>query len=84
LLNDPTQAVADAALRAASLPPKGTVFKITRSGVITLIYTAPSGTYLNGAIPFAGLLLGSEGFFYGTTYEGGIRTACNIRMRNGP
>jgi uncharacterized repeat protein (TIGR03803 family) len=63
---------------AAGLPPKGTVFKMTPSGAITTIYTftAPSGTYLNGAIPFAGLLLGTDGFFYGTTDEGGTSTAC--------
>jgi uncharacterized repeat protein (TIGR03803 family) len=62
-----------------SLPPKGTIFRVTPAGVVTTIYTfsAPSGTYVNGAIPFAGLLLATDGSFYGTTYEGGTSTACN-------
>jgi uncharacterized repeat protein (TIGR03803 family) len=48
----------------------GTVFKITPSGLESVLYSfAPSGS--NGEIPYAGLIQGSDGNFYGTTYFGG-------------
>ena len=48
----------------------GTVFKITSNGVLTRLY---SFTGLNdGRQPEAGLVQGSDGNFYGTTYQGGI------------
>jgi uncharacterized repeat protein (TIGR03803 family) len=45
----------------------GTVFKVTTNGVLTTLVTF-SGT--NGELPHAGLTLGNDGNFYGTTYEG--------------
>jgi uncharacterized repeat protein (TIGR03803 family) len=48
----------------------GTVFKITPSGTETVLHAfAKSGT--DGQIPYAGLIQGSDGNFYGTTYFGG-------------
>jgi uncharacterized repeat protein (TIGR03803 family) len=52
--------------------PCGTIFKITPSGTLTTLHNF-DGT--DGARPYAGLLLGSDGDFYGTTYYGGIGSA---------
>ena len=46
----------------------GTVFKINSSGLLT---TVASFANTNGAYPYAGLTLGQDGNFYGTTYGGG-------------
>jgi uncharacterized repeat protein (TIGR03803 family) len=47
----------------------GTVFRASTNGgsPITLF----SFNYNNGGIPYGGLVLGRDGYFYGTTYEGG-------------
>jgi uncharacterized repeat protein (TIGR03803 family) len=50
----------------------GTVFEVTPSGQLTTLYTfcsQPGCT--DGAYPFAGLVRGTDGNFYGTTLEGG-------------
>jgi uncharacterized repeat protein (TIGR03803 family) len=50
----------------------GTVFKMTPSGSLTTLYNFCSQTNCaDGALPEAGLVLGPDGNFYGTTYEGG-------------
>jgi uncharacterized repeat protein (TIGR03803 family) len=54
----------------------GTVFKITTNGALTTLYafgsiTNASGDPLDGATPYAGLVQGRDGSFYGTTYWGG-------------
>lgn len=46
----------------------GTAFKVTTKGVLTTLVNF-DGT--NGAIPYAGLTLGADGNFYGTTFFGG-------------
>ena len=46
----------------------GTVFKITPGGSLTTLY---SFSYSDGATPYAGLVQGSDGNFYGTTPYGG-------------
>ncbi len=46
----------------------GTVFKVTTNGVLTTLYPFNFG---EGAIPTAGLMLASDGNFYGTTDSGG-------------
>jgi uncharacterized repeat protein (TIGR03803 family) len=51
----------------------GTVFKITPAGVETVLYSF-SGAPGDGAIPRAGLILGSDGNFYGTTQVGGTNS----------
>ncbi len=54
----------------------GTVFKITRGGMLMTLYsfcaqTNAQGSCTDGDHPWAGLVQGSDGNFYGTTYEGG-------------
>jgi uncharacterized repeat protein (TIGR03803 family) len=57
----------------------GTVFKITPSGTPTLLYSFCSQAgCADGAGPFAGLVLGRDGDFYGTTYWGGDYDAGTI------
>jgi uncharacterized repeat protein (TIGR03803 family) len=48
----------------------GTVFQITPSGTETVLHAFPK-TGTDGQIPYAGLIQGSDGNFYGTTYFGG-------------
>lgn len=50
----------------------GTVYKITASGTLTLVYTFCSQTNCtDGDLPFNGLIQGTDGNFYGTTEGGG-------------
>jgi len=51
---------------------RGTVFKITLSGTLTTLYSFCNlGACADGSQPYAGLLLGKDGNFYGTTLFGG-------------
>jgi uncharacterized repeat protein (TIGR03803 family) len=45
----------------------GTIFKVTPAGQITTLYALNN---TDGAYPYAGLIEGSDGNFYGTTYTG--------------
>jgi uncharacterized repeat protein (TIGR03803 family) len=49
----------------------GTVYKITPGGTVTTLVSF-NGT--NGANPYAGLVQGSDGNYYGTTKNGGGTT----------
>jgi uncharacterized repeat protein (TIGR03803 family) len=50
----------------------GTVFEITPSGTLTTLYNFCARTNCaDGAYPYVGLTLGTNGNFYGTTLEGG-------------
>jgi uncharacterized repeat protein (TIGR03803 family) len=50
----------------------GTVFKITPSGTLTTLYfLCAKGDCIDGEFPGAGLVQGTDGNFYGTTYGGG-------------
>jgi uncharacterized repeat protein (TIGR03803 family) len=53
--------------------PAGTVFKISPNGALTNLYsfTDSFAGGNDGAAPEAGLVLGSDGNFYGTTFQGG-------------
>ena len=46
----------------------GTIFKVSPAGALTSLHSF-SGR--DGETPYAGLLKGSDGFFYGTTVDGG-------------
>lgn len=53
-------------------PGCGTVFEITPAGKLTTVYSFCSlSNCTDGAVPEAGLVLASNGNFYGTTYVGG-------------
>ena len=47
----------------------GSLFKVTTNGTLTTLYSFTGGT--NGLKPYAGLTLGHDGSFYGTTEWGG-------------
>lgn len=51
---------------------QGTVFRMTPSGVVTTLYNFCSAPHCtDGSLPYAGLVLGTDGNFYGTTFYGG-------------
>jgi len=62
----------------------GTIFKITPSGTLTTLYSFCSqyinSTCKDGATPYAGLIQGANGDFYGTTSMGGANDndICNL------
>ncbi len=58
--------------RSGGSNDEGVVFKLTLGGSYTPIYTFPPVSTTNGANPYAGLVQGSDGNFYGTTRFGGI------------
>jgi len=53
----------------------GTVFKLTPAGMLTTLYSFVGS---DGRSPEGGLAQGSDGNFYGTTYEGGDNNAGTI------
>jgi uncharacterized repeat protein (TIGR03803 family) len=60
----------------ACLSGCGTVFQITSSGVLITLYNFCSQSdCTDGFFPFAGLVQGTDGNFYGTTYNGGAKGA---------
>jgi uncharacterized repeat protein (TIGR03803 family) len=59
----------------------GTVFKVTPGGSLTTLYSFCSETNCtDGSGPEAGLVLGTDGNFYGTTAQGGTSAACDARF----
>ncbi|MGO8671071.1 MAG: choice-of-anchor tandem repeat GloVer-containing protein, partial [Capsulimonadaceae bacterium] len=62
----------------------GTVFVMSPSGTVTILHSFGDGTVSNdGAIPEAGLIQGSDGNFYGTTWFGGS-SAYGVAFRMAP
>ena len=60
-------------------PRVGTVFKITPGGTLTTLYSfCAQANCTDGQQPYAGLVRGSDGNFYGTTLEGGANTGCSL------
>src|SRR6202050_5314083 len=56
---------------------RGTVFKMSASGTVTTLYNFCIQTNCtDGAYPEAGLVLGTDGNFYGTTSQGGATNVC--------
>ena len=51
----------------------GTVFKITPGGTLTTLHTFNGK---DGSGPYSGIAQGTDGNFYGTTYDGGTSAAC--------
>jgi uncharacterized repeat protein (TIGR03803 family) len=61
----------------ASAAPRGTIFKITSAGTLTTLHSfcvLLGSDCPDGADPQAALVQGSDGNFYGTTYQGGCVT----------
>ena len=57
----------------------GTVFKITPDGTLTTVYSFCSqSSCVDGAQPAAGLVLATDGNFYGTTFYGGANNAGTV------
>jgi uncharacterized repeat protein (TIGR03803 family) len=55
----------------------GTIYKITLSGTQSTVYSfCTLGDCADGLEPIAGLILGSDGDFYGTTTLGGVNRNC--------
>jgi uncharacterized repeat protein (TIGR03803 family) len=70
----------DSSYCASSTPPGcGTLFKVTSSGAFTLLYSFTDAS--DGAYPYSGLFLGSDGNFYGAAQRGGNTSVCTT---NGP
>jgi uncharacterized repeat protein (TIGR03803 family) len=60
----------------------GTVFKLTPTGKLTTLYSFCSQTNCaDGALPQAGLTLGTDGNFYGTTSQGGSASDDGVVFR---
>ncbi len=65
---------------------KGTFFKVTLDGKLTTLYSF-GGAASDGSNPFAGVVQGRDGNFYGTTYSGGDNgtgTVFMISMQDPP
>jgi uncharacterized repeat protein (TIGR03803 family) len=61
----------------------GTVFRISASGTLANLYSFTGGN--DGGKPYAGLVQGSDGSFYGTTLDGGTnRYGTVFRLSIGP
>jgi uncharacterized repeat protein (TIGR03803 family) len=57
---------------SAGANDRGTVFKITPSGTLTTLHSFCSQSECtDGSVPLAALVQGTDGNFYGTTFEGG-------------
>lgn len=56
---------------------RGTVFQFTSGGQLNVLYALCSqSACADGSIPWSGLMLGSDGNFYGTTTDGGTGRNC--------
>ena len=49
----------------------GVVFRLSPSGTLSVIHNFPVGTQNDGNDPIAGVILATDGFFYGVTWAGG-------------
>lgn len=62
----------------------GTVFKITPTGTLTTLYNFCAQTNCtDGAVPDGGLVLATDGNFYGTTTEGGSGSNVDCQAQSG-
>ena len=58
------------------------MFKISANGALTSLYSFTGGN--DGANPYAGLVQGSDGNFYGTTRGGGTNNAMAPCSKSAP
>jgi uncharacterized repeat protein (TIGR03803 family) len=54
----------------------GTIYEITPAGKLTTLLNFDYTTAPLGALPEAGLVLASNGVFYGTAFQGGLASTC--------
>src|SRR5258706_2209558 len=58
---------------------QGTVFKVTPAGTLTTLYSfCATSKCTDGSAPYAGLMLATDGNFYGTTESGGAGGAGTV------
>ena len=57
--------------------PGGVVFKLSTGGAITVLHNFDSSSNTDGFEPFAGLVAGSDGNFYGATFAAATGTGQN-------
>ena len=55
----------------------GTAFKITPTGKLTVLHNFNPNTKIPEGTPYSGLVLGTDGNFWGTTYNGGHSGCAN-------
>jgi uncharacterized repeat protein (TIGR03803 family) len=65
-------------LQGSGVSPYGTVFKMTPAGALTTLYSFKDGS--DGACPRAGVIQGTDGNFYGTTFFGGSGNGTIFRI----
>jgi uncharacterized repeat protein (TIGR03803 family) len=56
----------------------GTIYSITTKGTFAVLYSFDGTNVINGFNPASPLTQNTNGVLYGTTYEGGTSTDCNI------
>jgi uncharacterized repeat protein (TIGR03803 family) len=56
----------------------GTVFKMTAAGAESIVYSFGANASGDGKFPLAGLVQGSDGMLYGTTFSGGAVAAGTV------
>jgi uncharacterized repeat protein (TIGR03803 family) len=62
----------------------GTIFKMTPAGKLSTLYNFCSlANCLDGTLPYAGLVEGTDGIFYGTTAEGGANNNTGVCFGSG-
>ena len=61
----------------------GTVFQISTNGALTSLYSFIR-RHMMAAYPYAGLVQGSDGNFYGTTESTAARTALALCSKSAP
>ncbi len=61
----------------------GTIFEVSPAGQLTVLHDFIRYDTLDGAGPQSGLVDGHDGYFYGTTYGGGLGTGTLFRFKPG-
>ena len=61
---------------AGGFPGYGTVFSMDFSGNVNIVYSFTNGP--DGNSPYAGVIQGSDGYFYGTTQSGGTNSSGTV------